>query len=90
MEIKWGTQQPAPDSILEYALCSTSVRRDVKQKDAFAKRQISSVLCTELCQCTNCENSESSEMEGDETALDFADGAFVHGDARDCSEELFQ
>ena len=30
-------------------------------------------------------------MEGDETALDFADGAFVDGDARDCSdEELFQ
>ena len=37
-----------------------------------------------------CENSESSEMEGDKTALDFADGAFVDGDARYCSGELFQ
>ena len=70
MEIRRGTQQLAPDSILEYVLCSASVRRDFKQKYAFVK---------------------SSEIEGDETPLNFADGAFEDGDARDCSgEELFQ
>ena len=88
LEIKWGTQEPAPDSILEYVYVFWKCKKGCHTKRCSCQK--SNLKCTKLCQCTNCENSESSEMEGDKTALDFDDGAFEDGDARDCSDdELF-
>jgi hypothetical protein len=50
LNIKCGTMESAPDSILEYVMCR------YKKAD---------LQCTELCQCGECENMESTETDSD-------------------------
>jgi hypothetical protein len=59
LEITWGTQGPAPDSILEFVICKC-------KKGCQTKRCLcckGNLKCTERCECSNCENSEIDEEE---------------------------
>ncbi len=59
LEITWGTQGPAPDSILEFVSCKC--RKGCQTKRCSCSK--GNLKCTELCQCSNCENSEIDEEE---------------------------
>ena len=59
LEITWETQGPAPDSILEFVSCKC--RKGCQTKRCSCSK--GNLKCTELCQCSNCENSEIDEEE---------------------------
>ena len=53
LQIVWGTQEPAPESILECVQCKC--QKGYKARCSCYK---SDLKCTELCQCKSCENSD--------------------------------
>ena len=61
LNIKWGTMESAPDSILEYVMCRC--KKGCNTKRCSCKK--ADLQCTELCQCGECENMESTETDSD-------------------------
>ena len=59
LEITWGTQGSAPDSILEFVSCKCKKGCQTKRCSCHK----ANLKCTELCQCSSCENSEIDEEE---------------------------
>ncbi|XP_028415026.1 uncharacterized protein LOC114538109 [Dendronephthya gigantea] len=57
LQIVWGTQPPAPESILEYVDCKCKKGCTTNRCSCHK----SGLKCTELCQCNGCENYESAE-----------------------------
>ncbi len=62
LEIKWGTKESAPDSILEYVMCKCKKGCNTKRCSC----QKANLPCTELCQCSECENIQGNSMEEDD------------------------
>ncbi len=65
LEIVWGTQEPAPESMLEYVNCKC--KKGCKTKRCSCQK--ANLKCTELCQCNDCENNETDELSEIEAEL---------------------
>ena len=80
LEIVWGTQQPAPESILEYVNCKCKKGCKTKRCSCYK----SDLKCTELCQCDSCENldvaDELTEIEAQFLEYEFEEGDDVDDD----------
>ena len=83
LEIVWGTQQPAPESILEYVNCKCKKGCKTKRCSCYK----SDLKCTELCQCDSCENldvaDELTEIEAQFLEYEFEEGDDVDDDDTD-------
>ena len=71
--VKWMTELPAPESILEFVSCGCKKN---KCKTGLCRCFSVNLHCTSLCDCQNCDNcdneqnddSDTSEDEGDSTS----------------------
>lgn len=77
LEITWGTQGPAPDSILEFVSCKCKKGCQTNRCSCYK----ANLKCTEFCQCSSCENSEVDD--------ELIDNDF-DGEAMDCDDEEFE
>ena len=72
LQIVWGTQEPAPESILECVHCKC--QKDYKTRRCSCYK--SDLKCTEFCQCNSCENSDILADELIELKAQFLENEF--------------
>ena len=72
LQIVWGTQEPAPESILECVHCKCQKRYKTRRCSCFK----SDLKCTELCQCNSCENNDVLTDELIELEAQFLENEF--------------
>ena len=67
LEIEWMTQNPAPDSILEMVSCSC---KRSKCHSASCSCFAHGLKCTDMCNCSQCENeSDEADLQGGTSEL---------------------
>ena len=72
LQIVWGTQEPAPESILECVHCKCQKGYETRRCSCYK----SDLKCTELCQCNSCENSDILADELIELETQFLENEF--------------
>ena len=72
LQIVWGIQEPAPESILECVHCKC--QKGYKTRRCSCHK--SDLKCTELCQCNSCENSDILADELIELEAQFLENEF--------------
>ena len=72
LQIVWGTQEPAPQSILECVHCKCQKGYKTRRCSCYK----SDLKCTELCQCNSCENSDILADELIELEAQFLENEF--------------
>ena len=72
LQIVWGTQEPAPESILECVHCKCQKGYKTRRCSCYK----SDLKCTELCQCNSCENSDILADELIELEAQFLENKF--------------
>jgi uncharacterized protein YbdZ (MbtH family) len=82
LEIVWGTQEPAAESILEYVNCKCNKGCTTKRCSCYK----SGLKCTELCQCNSCENCYIADELG-ELEAQFLEHEFEEGDVDDDDDD---
>ena len=70
LNIKWMNQKPAPESILEFVSCQC---RKNACKTGLCRCRNVNLLCSDICNCTNCENIDNNH--DFETSYDSSSGA---------------
>ena len=72
LQIVYGTQKPAPESILECVHCKCQKRYKTKRCSCYK----SDLKSTKLCQCNSCENSDILADELIELEAQFLENEF--------------
>ena len=72
LQIVWGTQEPAPESILECVHCKCQKGYKTRRCSCYK----SDLKCTELCQCNSWENSDILADELIELEAQFLENEF--------------
>ena len=71
LEIEWITQQPAPDSLLNFVTCNC---KKSKCQTGVCQCCKNNIQCTDLCNCNNCQNGndgdDTDEFHSDEESSD--------------------
>ena len=72
LQIVWGTQEPAPESILECVHCKWKKGSKTRRYSCYK----SDLKCTELFRCNSCENSDILADELSELEAQFLENEF--------------
>jgi hypothetical protein len=64
--VKWMSQKPAPDSILEFSLCGC---KKSGCKNNMCSCVANGLKCTDICGCTQCLNSKPEHDSPEEYEL---------------------
>ena len=72
LQIVWGTQEPAAESIVECVHCKCQKGYKTRRCSCYK----SGLKCTELCQCNSCENSDILPDELIELEAEFLENEF--------------
>ena len=75
-QIQWTEKEPAPESLLEFVLCSCKNSKCATNACRCRKVQIH---CSDLCDCLNCENhadDDESEVSDESSSSDSGDSDY--------------